>query len=83
MVWYSHLFQSFLQFVVIHTVKGFAIVNKAEVDIFWNSCFFDIPKDVGSFITFIEKIFFLEVLTLPFPLPPLFFKCLVKLILLS
>ena len=36
-VWYSHLFQNFPQFVVIHTVKGFGIVNKAEVDVFWNS----------------------------------------------
>ena len=39
-VWYSHLFQNFPQFVVIHTVKGFGIVNKAEVDIFWNSLAF-------------------------------------------
>ena len=36
-VWYSHLFKSFPQFVVIHIVKGFGIVNKAEVDVFWNS----------------------------------------------
>ena len=41
-VWYSHLFQNFLLFIVIHTVKGFGIVNKAEVDVFWElSCFFD------------------------------------------
>ena len=52
MVWYSHLFQNFLQFVVIHTVKGFGIVNKAEVDIFLElSCFFDNPVDVGNLIT--------------------------------
>ena len=48
MVWYSHLFQNFPQFVVIHTVKGFGIVNKAEVDIFLElSCFFDDPMDFG------------------------------------
>ena len=49
MVWYSHLFQNFLQFIVIHTVKGFGIVNKAEVDVFLElSRFFDDPKDVGN-----------------------------------
>jgi len=48
-VWYSHLFQNFPQFVVIHTVKGFGIVNKAEVDVFLElSCFFDDPMDVGN-----------------------------------
>ena len=52
MVWYSHLFKNFLQFVVIHTVKGFGIVNKAEVDIFLElSCFFDDPLDVGNLIS--------------------------------
>ena len=52
MVWYSHLFQSFLQFVVIHTVKGFVIVNKAEVDVFLElSCFFCDPVDVGNLIS--------------------------------
>ena len=46
MVWYSHLFQNFPQFVVIHTVKGFGIVNKAELDVFLElSCFFDDPTD--------------------------------------
>ena len=52
MVWYSHLFQNFPQFVVIHTVKGFAIVNKAEVDVFLElSCFpYDIT-DVGNLIS--------------------------------
>ena len=51
-VWYSHLFKSFPQFVVIHTVKGFGIVNKAEVDIFPElSCFFDDPADVGNLIS--------------------------------
>ena len=49
MVWYSHLFQNFPQFVVIHTVKGFGIVNKAEIDVFLElSCFFDDPADVGN-----------------------------------
>ena len=51
-VWYSHLFQNFPQFVVIHTVKGFGIVNKAEVDVFLEcSCFFDDPADVGNLIS--------------------------------
>ena len=52
MVWYSHLFNNFLQFVVIHTVKGFDIVNKAKVDVFLElSCFFDDPADVGNLIS--------------------------------
>ena len=52
MVWYSHLFQNFPQFIVIHTVKGFGIVNKAEVDGFLElSCFFDDPADVGNLIS--------------------------------
>ena len=47
-VWYSHLFQNFPQFVVTHTVKGFGVVNKAEVDVFLElSRFFDDPADVG------------------------------------
>ena len=51
MVWYSHLFKYFLQFVVIHTVKGFGVVNKAKVDVFLElSCFFDDPVDVGNLI---------------------------------
>ena len=51
-VWYAHLFQNFLQFIVIHTVKGLSIVNKAEIDIFLElSCFFDDPSDVGNLIT--------------------------------
>ena len=49
MVWYFHLFQNFPQFVVIHTIKGFCIVNKAGVDIFQElSCFIDDPADVGN-----------------------------------
>ena len=52
MVWYSHLFQNFPQFVVIHTVKGFGIVNKAEIDVFLElSCFFCDPVDVGNLIS--------------------------------
>ena len=52
MVWYSHHFQNFPQFVMIHTVKGFNVVNKAEVDIFLKfSCIFDDPVDVGNWIT--------------------------------
>ena len=52
MVRYSHLFQNFPQFIVIHTVKGFVIVNKAEIDIFLElSCFFDDPADVGNLIS--------------------------------
>ena len=48
-VWYSHLFQNFPQFIVIHTVKGFGIVNKAEIDVFLElSCFFNDPADVGN-----------------------------------
>ena len=51
-VWYFHLFKNFLQFVMIHTVKGFAIVNKAEVDVFLelSRCFSD-PTDVGNLIS--------------------------------
>ena len=53
MVWYSHLFQNFPQFIVIHhTVKGFGIVNKAEVDVFLElSCFVGDPADVGNLIS--------------------------------
>ena len=51
-VWYSHLFKNFSQFVVIHTVKGFGIVNKAKVDVFLElSCFFNDPADVGNLIS--------------------------------
>ena len=52
MVWYSHLFQNFPQFLVIHTVNGIGIVNKAEVDVFLElSCFFNDPTDVGNLIS--------------------------------
>ena len=51
MVWYSNFLQNFPQFIVIHTVKGFGIVNKAETDVFWNSCFLDDPANVGDSIS--------------------------------
>ena len=50
MVWYFHLLKNFPQFIVIHTVKGFGIVNKAEIDVFMELCFFD-PVDVGNLIS--------------------------------
>ena len=52
MVWYFHLFKNFPQFIVIHTVKGFGVVNKAEINISLElSCFFDDPADVGNLIS--------------------------------
>ena len=52
MVWYSHLFQNFPQFIVIHTVEGFGVVNKAEIDVFLElSCFFDDPTYIGNLIS--------------------------------
>ena len=52
MVWYSHLFKNFPQFVVIHTIKGLGIVNKAEVDVFQElSCLFNDPTDAGNLIS--------------------------------
>ena len=52
MVWYSHLLKTLPKFVVIHTVKGFSVVSKSEVDIFLEfSCFFDDPADVGNLIS--------------------------------
>ena len=51
MVWYSHLFQNFPQFIVIHTVKGFGIVNKAEIDAFLECSCFDDLADVGNLIS--------------------------------
>jgi len=51
-VWYFHLLKNFPQFVVIHAVKGFGVVNKAEVDVFLElSCFFHDPMDVGNLIS--------------------------------
>ena len=52
MVWYSYLFQNFPQLIVIHTVKGFGIVNKEEIDVFLElSCFFHDAEDVGNLIS--------------------------------
>ena len=52
MAWYAHLFQNFPQFIVIHTVKAFDIVNKAEIDVFLElSCFFNDPADAGNLIS--------------------------------
>ena len=53
MVWYSHLFKNFQEFVVIYTVKGFGIVNKAKIEVSFLelSCFFDDPVDVGNLIS--------------------------------
>ena len=52
MVWYPHLLQNFPQFIVIHTVKGFGIVNKTEIDVFLElSCFSHDPEDVGNLIS--------------------------------
>ena len=56
MVWYSHLFKNFPQFVVIHTVKGFGRFSKAEVHVFLElSCFFEDPADVGNLISAFSK----------------------------
>ena len=52
MVWHSHLFQNFPQFIVIHTVRGFGIVSKADIDVFLEVfCFFDDPLDAGNLIS--------------------------------
>ena len=60
MVWYSHLLKKFPQFVVIHTVKGFGIVHKAEIDVFLElSCFFNDPADVGNLISVSEALYIL------------------------
>ena len=62
-VWYSHFFKAFPQFVVIHTVKGFSIVNEAEVDVFLElSCFFNDPTDVGNLISVSSALIQLEYL---------------------
>ena len=55
-VWYSHLLKNFPQFVVIHTVKGFGVVNKAEVDVFWNSLAFSMINDFTSILIFFSSI---------------------------
>ena len=58
MVWYSHLFKYFPQFVVIHTAKGFGVVNKADVDVFLElHCFLSDPTDVGNLISGFSAFF--------------------------
>ena len=64
MVWYAHVFKNFPQFIVIHTVEGFRIVYKAEIDVFLElPCFFDDPADVGNLISGLFAFSFF------FPLP--------------
>ena len=66
MVWYSHLFQNFPQFIVIHTVKGFGIVNKAEIDVFLElSCLMAPKKCLCSGVTICGKRYFASVINLP------------------
>ena len=61
MVWYSHLFQNFPQFIVIHTVKGFDIVNKEEIDVFLElSRFFNNSTDAGSLISGFSAFFYIQ-----------------------
>ena len=58
-IWYSHLLKNFPQFIVIHTIKGFGIVNKAEIDVFLElSCSFDDPADVGNLIIVVPSLSF-------------------------
>ena len=58
MVWFSHLFKIFPHFVVIHTVKGFGVVNKLKVDVFLELfCFFNDPADVGNLISITRRTF--------------------------
>ena len=84
MVWHSHLLKNFPQFVVIHTVKGFGIVNKAEVEVFLElSCFFYDPVDIGSksslsiwkFMVRVIHLYFLSVYSSNIFL---FLKCLIN-----
>ena len=66
MVWYSHLFQNFPQFIAIHTVKGFGIVNKAEIDVFLElSCFFNDLVDVSKDITLLTKVYLVKAMVFP------------------
>ena len=63
-VWYPHLLQNFPQFIVIHTVEGFVVVNKAKIDVFLElSCFFDDPADIGN-LTFGSSAFFKNILNI-------------------
>ena len=75
MVWYSHLFKNFPQFVVIHTVKGFGVVNKADVDIFLElTCFFNDPMEDEEHTTIFSNIMRLESHILKHQALTLFFK---------
>ena len=66
MVWYSNLFQNFPQFIVVHTVKGFGIVNKAEIDVFLElSCFFNDLVDVSKDITLLTKVYLVKAMVFP------------------
>ena len=74
-VWYSHLFKNFPEFVVIHIVKGFGIDNKAEINVFLElSCFFNDPTDVGNLIsgssTFLKSTFYIWKFSVHVPLKP-------------
>ena len=65
MVLYFCLFKNFPQLIVIHTVKGFGIVNKAEIDVFLElSCFFDDPTDVGNLISGSSAFFYIQLVYL-------------------
>ena len=77
MVWYSHLLMNFPQFIVIHTVKGFGIVNKAEIDVFLElSCFFYDPADVGNLISGLDILLpILNHSTLPSLVSTCFLTC--------
>ena len=72
MIWYSHVFKNFPQFVVIHTVKGFSIVNEAEIDIYLEfSCFFYDPMNVGSLISGFSAFYKSSLYTWKFSIPVL------------
>ena len=78
-VWYSHLFQNFPQFIVIHTVKGFGIVNKAEIDVFMKLyCFFHDPADVGN-LTYL----FAKFLKLSICISPICYNCSLNLLVIQ
>ena len=74
MVWYSHLFQNCPQVIVILIVKGFSVVNEAEVDVFLELCFFDDPTDVGNLISassaFFKSSLNIWKFSVPIPLKP-------------
>ena len=75
MIWYSHLFKNFPQFVVIYTVKGFGVVNEADIDIFLElSCFFNDPIEVKEYTTFFSNRMRFESHILKHQALTLFFK---------